>query len=126
MIARRSAAAAACAAALALAACGGSDEPARPGGKGQPPDPNDKRAVALDCIVNKEGIQARLLGDREIQVAPADTGPRIEFLISSGEAEGRQFQGDAQGAEQIGSTLLFLNEGSEDQLEKLERCLDDQ
>ena len=55
-----------------------------------------------------------------------DVGPRIEFLISGGEAEGRQFQGDAQGAEQIGSTLLFLNDGSEEQLEKLETCLDDQ
>ena len=125
MIARPLAAAAACAAALALAACGGSDEAARPGGKGQPPDPNDKRAVALDCIVNEEGIDARLVGEQSIQVGAAG-GPRIEFLISGGEAEGRQFQGDAQGAEQIGSTLLYLNEGTEDQLEKLERCLDDQ
>ncbi len=125
MIARRSAAAAACAAALALVACGGSDEPARPGGKGQPPDPNDKRAVALDCIVNKEGLQARLVGEQSIQVG-AEGGPRIEFLISGGEAEGRQFQGDAQGAEQIGSTLLFINDGDDEQLEKLERCLDDQ
>ena len=126
MIARRSAVAAACAAALALAACGGSDEPARPGGKGQPPDPNDKRAVALDCFVNQEGLDARLVGDKEIQVGREGVGPRIEFLISSGEAEGRQFQGDAQDAEQIGSTLLFLNDGSENQLEKLERCLEDQ
>ena len=125
MIARRPAAAAACAAALALAACGGSDEPARPGGKGQAPDPNDKRAVALDCIVNKEGLQARLVGEKGILVG-APGGPRIEFLISTGEAEGRQFQGDAQGAEQIGSTLLFINGGTEDQLEKLERCLEDQ
>jgi len=125
MIARRSAAAAACAAALALVSCGGSDEPARPGGKGQAPDPNDKRAVALDCFVNQEGLQARLVGEQSIQVG-AEGGPRVEFLISGGEAEGRQFQGDAQGAEQIGSTLLFLNDGTEDQIEKLEKCLDDQ
>ena len=70
-------------------------------------------------------MQARLVGEQSIQVG-ARGGPRIEFLISSGEAEGRQFQGDAQGAEQIGSTLLYLNDGTEDQLEKLERCLDDQ
>lgn len=125
MIARCTAAAAACAVALALGACGGDDAPARPGGKGQPPDPNDKRAVALDCITNKEGLQAKLAGDEAIQVG-APGGPRIEFLISGGEAEGRQFQGDAQGAEQIGSTLLFLNNGTDDQLEKLEKCLDDQ
>lgn len=125
MIARRSAAAAACAAALALVACGGSDEAARPGGKGQPPDENDKRAVALDCIVNKEGLDARLAGEQSIQVRAAG-GPRIEFFISGGEAEGRQFQGDAQGAEQIGSTLLYLNNGTDDELDKLEKCLDDQ
>jgi hypothetical protein len=125
MIVRRSAAAAACAAALALAACGGSDAPARPGGKGQAPDPNDKRAVALDCITNKQQVPAALVGEKAIQVGQAG-GPRIEFLISGGEAEGRQFQGDAQGAEQIGSTLLFLNDGSDDQIKKIEKCLDDQ
>jgi hypothetical protein len=81
--------------------------------------------VALDCIVNQEGLQAKLVGEQSIQVGP-ETGPRIEFLISGGEAEGRQFQGDAQGAEQIGSTLLFLNDGSDDQLEKIEECLEDQ
>lgn len=125
MIVRRSAAAAACAAALALAACGGSDAPARPGGKGQPPDPNDKRAVALDCITNKEGLQAQFEGKQAIQVGTPG-GPKIEFLISGGEAEGRQFQGDAQGAEQIGSTLLFLNNGTDEDLGKIEKCLDDQ
>ncbi len=125
MIARRPAAAAACAAVLALAGCGGSDAPARPGGKGQPPDPNDKRAVALDCIVNQEQLSARYSGEKAIQVG-APGGPRIEFLISGGEAEGRQFQGDAQGAEQIGSTLLFINNGSDAVLKQLERCLDDQ
>ncbi len=125
MIARRLAVAAACAAVLALAACGGSDAPARPGGEGQAPDPNDKRAVALDCIKGKQGLQARLAGEQSIQVG-AIGGPRIEFLISSGEAEGRQFQGNAQGAEQIGSTLLFINNGSDEQLKKIEMCLEDQ
>jgi hypothetical protein len=125
MIARCSAAVAACAAALAVAACGGSDAPARPGGAGQAPDPNDKRAVALDCIVNKERVPAKLSGDQAIQMGPKG-GPRIEFLISGGEAEGQQFQGNAQGAEQIGSTLLFINDGTDDQLEAAEKCLEDQ
>ena len=125
MIARCTAAAAACAAALALAACGGSDEPARPGGKGQAPDPNDKRAVALDCIENQEQLQATA-GRREVDPGRRPGGPRIEFLVSGGEAEGRQFQGNAQGAEQIGAALLFVNDGTDDQLEKIEKCLDDQ
>ena len=40
-----------------------------------------------------------------------DTEPRIEFFVTSGEAEGRQFQGNAQGAEHIGNALLFVRDG---------------
>ena len=35
----------------------------------------------------------------------------IEFFVSSGEAEAQQFQGEAQGAEQVGAALLFVNQG---------------
>ena len=126
MIARRSAAAAACAAALALVACGGSDEPARPGGEG--PGARPQRQAGGGAGLHRRtrsSSRRRLVGEQSIQVG-AEGGPRIEFLISGGEAEGRQFQGDAQGAEQIGSTLLYLNDGTEDQIEKIEKCLDDQ
>ena len=119
---RLAAIAAACAAALAIAGCGGNDkEPAAEGA----PDPNDKRAVALACIRDQEGLEARLSGEKSIQVDGVG-GPRIEFLLSSGEAEGRQFLGGAQGAEQIGSALLFVNDADEEQLEKIEACLAEQ
>ena len=110
---------AACALALA-AGCGSDDNPIPPG-----VDKNDKRAVALACITGEKGLQARLSGDKTIQVDGPD-GARIEFLLSSGEAEGRQFLGGAQGAEQIGSALLFVNTASEDDLTKIESCLEDQ
>jgi len=116
---RSAAFASACALALASAGCGTSSKP----GKG--PDPNDKRAVALGCIRDEQGLPARLTGQKSIQV-DGPGGPRIEFLLSNGEAEGRQFQGDAQGAEQIGSALLFVNQGNDDQLKKLETCLENQ
>ena len=89
------------------------------------PDPNDKRAVALACLRDEEGLEARPVGEKSIQVDGAG-GPRVEFTVSTGEAEGRQFQGEAQAAEQIGPALLFVNQGSEEQLEKVERCLQDQ
>jgi hypothetical protein len=105
-----------------LAACGG--EGGDSGGAG--PDPNDKRAVALDCITNKKGIDAKLTGENAIQVGTdPDTEPRIEFFITSGEAEGRQFQGNAQGAEHIGNALLFVREGDDELLDKIENCLQD-
>jgi hypothetical protein len=49
--------------------------------------------------------------------------PRIEFFVSTGEAEGRQFQGNAQGAEHIGPALLFVREARDELLEEVEDCL---
>jgi hypothetical protein len=86
------------------------------------PNPNDKRGVALACITREEGLPARLVGEKSIQVDGPDA-PRIQFFVSSGEAEARQFQGQGQGAEQIGAALLFVNGGDDEVLRKLEDCL---
>lgn len=108
-----------------LAACGGNDAVKRPAGV-KPPDPNDNRAVAFDCIVYEKGIEAKLSGDNAIQVGDdSDTDPRIEFFVTTGEAEGRQFQGNAQGAEHIGNALLFVRAADDEVLDKLENCLQD-
>lgn len=112
----------ACALSIVVAGCGGGD--GSPSAEGAP-DPNDKRAVALACLRDEQGLDARLSGEKSIQVN-GPGGARIEFLLSGGEAEGRQFLGGAQGAEQIGSALLFVNDASEDQLDKVEGCLQDQ
>ena len=111
----------ACALLLGVTGCGSDGG----GGGGGAPDPNDKRAVALACIRDEQGLEARLAGEKSIQVDGAG-GPRVEFMGSWGEAEGRQFQGEAQDAEQIGAALLFINQGSEKQLKKIETCLEDQ
>jgi hypothetical protein len=110
----------------ALAGCGGGDDSAgKNTGVDPDPNPSDKRAVALDCIVNDEGIDARFEGKNVIQVGDdRKRDPRIEFYVTQGEAEGKQFAGDAQGAEQIGSALLYVREADDELLEKLERCLD--
>ena len=102
---------------LVAVSCGSSDEP-----PGDEVDTNDKRAVALQCITEEEGLDARLVGDKSIQVG-GPGGARVEFFFSSGEAESLQFRGEAQGAEHIGSSLLFVNRASDEELEKLERCL---
>jgi hypothetical protein len=109
----------ACALALAASGCGigGDDDSIRNAG----PNPNDKRGVALSCIKG-EDVPATLIGEKSIQV-DGPTGPRIEFFVSSGEAEARQFQGEAQGAEQVGAALLFVNQGNDEVLKKIEDCL---
>jgi hypothetical protein len=109
-------AALACAASLATAGCGGPDYDA---------DPNDKRAVALECLTETKGLDARLQGKDAIVVGDGDSGPRIRFFLTSGEAEAEQFEGRGEGAEHIGNALLFTREGSEDVLSEVENCLDE-
>ena len=112
--------AAACAGTLVASGCGigGDDDAISQAG----PNPNDKRAVALACMTRQKQLPARLVGDKSIQVDGPDA-PRVEFFVSSGEAEARQFQGKGQGAEQVGAALLFVNRGSDDVLKKVEDCL---
>lgn len=119
MTRRACAAVLACSLALAAVGCGSSDSSS---GAEQGPNPNDERAVALQCVTEEKGLPAALVGEQSIQVQGPD-GPRIEFFVSSGEAEGLQFDGEAQGAEQLGSALLFVGNASDELLAELEDCL---
>jgi hypothetical protein len=105
-----------CAAAFAAGSCGGPDYDA---------DPNDKRAVALECLTETKGLDARLDGKDAIVVGDGESGPRIRFFLTSGEAEAEQFEGRGEGAEHIGNALLFTRQGSEEVLADVENCLDE-
>jgi hypothetical protein len=107
--------------ALAAAGCGGNDTG---GSAGAGANPNDKQAVAVDCLKGK-GVPVTERGKNGLQVGAPATGPRIEFFLTNGQAEGKQFLGDAQGAEQIGPSLLYVRRGGDKLLEKIENCLDD-
>lgn len=103
-----------------LAACGSNDAaPAE--------DESDTRALALACLTEKKGIEAREDGDDEIVLNGAEDGPRIRFYLTAGQAEAAAFEGDGEGAEQIGSALLFVEpevrEETEELLEDVENCL---
>ena len=90
-------------------------------------DDSDKRAVALACL-EEEGVAATLKGDeedQEIVIGDAADAPRVRFFLTSGESVAAQFEGHGEGAEQIGSTLLYTNGGSDELLETVEGCLDD-
>jgi hypothetical protein len=107
---------------LALAGCGSSDA-------GPTEDDSDKRAVAFECITEDKEIQARLDGEDSIALDSDESAPRIKFYLTAAEAESAQFRGEGEGAEQIGSALLFveptIREQSEQLLEDVESCLAD-
>jgi hypothetical protein len=105
-----------------IAACGSND--AAP-----VEDESDKRAVALACITEEKGVEAREDGDDEIVLNGDAERPRIRFYLTAGEAEAAAFEGDGEGAEQIGAALLFVEpevrEETEDLLKDVEDCLAD-
>jgi len=56
-----------------------------------------------------------------------DAGPRVKFYLTAAAAEAAQFQGEGEGAEQIGSALLFVDPEvdpeTEEVLKVAEGCL---
>ena len=112
----------ACLAASVLAALPGCGIGSSDAGGGD--DESDMRAAALTCLED-QGVEARLEGDEEIVIGQGADAPRIKFFLTSGESEAAQFEGRAEGAEQIGSALLYVKGGSDELLETVENCLAD-
>jgi hypothetical protein len=79
----------------------------------------DPRAPVVACLGDK-GISARAVGGTAIV---AD-GVRIDFLRTPGEAIARQIAGQAQGAEQIGRALVWVDSAPDALLAPIERCVD--
>jgi hypothetical protein len=109
-------------ASAALAGCGLGSEDAGGG------DDLDDRSAAMVCLQDAGIDDARLVGpedDQEIMIGDSEKAPRIKFFLTAGEAEAEQFQGRGEGAEQIGGTLLYVGDGSDDELKPVEKCLAD-
>ena len=106
---------------VALPGCGiGSDDAG--------PDDSDIRSVVMACF-EEEGIDARFEGEEgreEVVIGDGPGAPRIRFFLTAGESEAAHFQGEGEGAEQIGATWLYTGEGSDDLLEEVENCLAEQ
>jgi 8-oxo-dGTP pyrophosphatase MutT (NUDIX family) len=106
---------------LALSGCGLGSSDAGGG------DDTDDRTAALECL-QEAGLDARLEGkegDEEIVIGDSPNPPRIKFFLTAGESEAEQFQGRGEGAEQIGEALLYVGNGSDDELREVEECLAD-
>jgi hypothetical protein len=103
---------------LAIAGCGSSD--AAP-----VVDESDVPGTALACLEEND-ISATRRGEAGNELL-LDSGERIRFYLTAAEAEAAQFQGKGEGAEQIGSALLFVepevDPETEDMLADVELCL---
>jgi hypothetical protein len=105
---------------LAVSGCGSND--AAPA-----VDESDKPGSAIACL-DYQGVPAHVNGKDENEVL-LDAGPRVKFYLTAAAAEAAQFQGEGEGAEQIGSALLFVDPEpdpkTEDVLKVAEGCLAD-
>ena len=105
---------------LALAGCGSSDATPEV-------DESDKPGSTIACL-DAKGVPAHVDGSDENEVL-LDAGPRVKFYLTAAAAEAAQFQGEGEGAEQIGSALLFVDPEvdpkTEDVLKDVEGCLAD-
>jgi hypothetical protein len=88
---------------------------------------DDPRNVHLPCLrgaglpIHEYATGAQRLPT--IQVGTLPTGPTIIFYPTPGIAQGLQLMGEEQGAEVIGSALLYPNQASDSELSIVEKCV---
>jgi hypothetical protein len=103
---------------VACAGCGSSDA----GGNA---DNSDTPGTALACLEDNH-IAATRTGENGDELV-LDSGPKIKFYLTADEAIAEQFRGRGEGAEQIGTALLFVDpetsKEQDDVLHDVEVCL---
>jgi hypothetical protein len=113
--------------ALVLSACGNTAKPvagtipptATSAGRALVDDPRMKHVT---CLVQHK-IPVTEVGRTWLQVGSAPAGPLVNFEPTPGAAQEQQISGQAQGAEVIGSALLYPKSGSDKLLQVIESCL---
>ncbi len=115
---------------VALAGCGAVKvQPTAPAGstklvsRGKVDSPLTDMHNHLECL-RGEHLAVQVLSSTKLQVGPAPAGPTIVFTPTAGAAQSRQIDATAQGAEVIGTALLYPNQGSDSELTGIEDCLD--
>lgn len=105
--------------ALALSAC--SVTANTPGGRGRVADPRTQSG-RLACL-RAHNLSVAEVGSTGLQIGPLPGGPTVRFTASPGAAEGDQIEGLAQGAEVIGSALVYPNQATDSELKVIEDCV---
>jgi hypothetical protein len=127
---RSAPAVAALALALALAGCGGAIrvQPTTPAGssklasRGEVDSPLTDIRNHLGCL-RDDHLPVEVVSPTRMQVGAAPAGATIVFAATPGAAQRDQIVGTAQGAEVIGSALVYPNQAPESVLSGIEACL---
>jgi hypothetical protein len=110
-------------AALALAACGSTAVHPTPGSsRGKVDDPRTAKADRVRCL-EEDHLPVQEVGLTGLQIGAPPAGPRVVFEPTPGAAQGVQIDAQGQGAEVIGSALLYPDQGSDAELSQIETCL---
>jgi hypothetical protein len=116
-------------AALALSACGSitvkpTSASGIPASRGRIDDPRTTKNNHVACL-RKAGLSVANIGAGNLQVGAPGSGPMVLFTPTPGAAQADQIQGYrwAQGAEVIGSALVYPNQASDSELGKVEACV---
>ena len=107
---------------LTLTGCGSAVHPAR--GRGVVDSPITTKTNHLKCL-RQQHLPVVETGPTSLQIGPLPDGPTVLFEPTPGAAQSIQIRGVrvAQGAEVIGSALLFPNRASDGELKQIETCL---
>jgi hypothetical protein len=118
--------------ALSLSACGTTSKPeaGTPAAKVKSQHGlDDPRTKHIKCL-KQEGLSVRreqiVVAGKTLpgfQVGTGPGAPTVGFESTPGTAQGVQIEGESQGAEVIGSALLYPNQGSDALLTKVEGCV---
>jgi hypothetical protein len=115
-------------AALALTGCGAVKvQPTTPAGssklasRGAVDSPLTMKSH-LDCLRGAH-LPVQVVSPTKVQIDSAPGGPMIVFTPTPGAAQADQINGSAQGAEVIGTALVYPNQGSDAELGTIGACL---
>jgi hypothetical protein len=106
---------------VALAACGGSIAKP-PDGRGKVDDPRTNQPDRLACLL-ADHLPAVKVGQTGIQIGALPAGPTIQFVPTTGIAQGLQIEDQEQGAEIIGTALLYPHQAPDGELSLIQGCL---
>ncbi len=83
---------------------------------------DDPRTRHLTCL-RAHKLPVTPVGRTWLQIGTPPSGPRVNFTPTPGAAQEAQISGSVQGAEVIGSALLYPDQASDSLLKTVEDCL---
>lgn len=117
-------------AAIGLSACSGAVHPTSGASgasgqlvsRGRIDDPRTAKANRIQCLQD-DHLTVQKVGATGLQIGELPAGPTVQFTPTPGAAQADQIEATAQGAEVIGSALLYPNRASDGELSEIENCL---